>query len=69
MHIAAADNGYTSPNALMFPLTTPPRSSEDTLLPIELSEEIDNSNVRGHRRTRRTRTRAADSVEGPRKGD
>jgi hypothetical protein len=53
---STANNGYSSPDGLTFPLTTPPQSSEDTSLPLESSEDIDESNVRGHRRTRRTRT-------------
>lgn len=66
MQISTAANGYTSPNGLKFPLITPPQSSEDTSLPLELSEDVDNSNVCGQRRTHRTRTQAADPVEGPR---
>jgi hypothetical protein len=53
---STANNGYTSPDGLTFPLTTPPQLSEDTSLPLESSEDINESNVRGHRRTRRTRT-------------
>jgi hypothetical protein len=69
MQISTTDNGYTSPNTLTFPLITPPQSTEDTSLPLELSEDIDESHVRGHGRTRRSRTRAADPVEEPRKVD
>jgi hypothetical protein len=69
MQISTADNGYTSPDALTFPLTTPPQSSEDTSLPLESSKYIDDCNMHGHRRTRWTRTRAADPVEGPREVD
>lgn len=53
---STANNGYTPPNGLTFPLTTPPQSSEDTSLPLESSKDIDESNVRGHRRTRQTQT-------------
>ncbi len=38
-----------------FPLVSPPQSSEDTSLPLESSKDIDQSNGRGQRRTRRTR--------------
>jgi hypothetical protein len=69
IQMSAADNGYTLPGALIFPLTTPPQSLEDTSLPLESSEDIDDSNIRRHRRTRRTRSRAADHVEGPREAD
>jgi hypothetical protein len=69
MQISTADNGYTSPDALTFSLITPPQSSKDISLPLESSEDIDDSNVRGHGRTRRTRTRAADTVDGPREVD
>ena len=58
MQIPAVDsvsNGYALPDSLTFPPITPPQSSEDTSLPLELSEEIDQPNGRGHRRTRRTR--------------
>lgn len=59
MPISTTDNGYTSPDALI----TPPQSSKDTSRPLKLSEDIHNSTVRGHRRTRRTRTRAVDPPE------
>lgn len=65
MQIFTSDNGYTSPDALI----TPPQSSKDTSLPLEAREDIENSNVHGHRRTRRTRTRTADPLEGPREID
>jgi hypothetical protein len=39
--ISAADNEYTSPDALTSPLITPPQSSEDTSLPLESSDDID----------------------------
>lgn len=65
MQISTTDNGYTSPDALI----TPPQSSNDTSHPVESNEDIDDSNVRGHRRTRRTRTRAADPSEGLRDVD
>ncbi|TVY90852.1 hypothetical protein LAWI1_G005641, partial [Lachnellula willkommii] len=55
LQVSTANNGYTSPNGLTFPLITPPQSSEDSSLPLESSEDIDQSNGRGHRRTRRTR--------------
>ncbi|KAE8445148.1 hypothetical protein EG329_013644 [Mollisiaceae sp. DMI_Dod_QoI] len=64
MQISTTDNGYTSPDALI----TPPQSSNDTSHPVK-SNDIDDSNVRGHRRTRRTRTRAADPAEGLRDVD
>lgn len=51
VQVSTANNGYTSPNGLTFP----PQSSEDTSLPLESSEDIGQSNVRGHRRTLRTR--------------
>jgi hypothetical protein len=69
MQISIADNGYTSPGALTFPLITPPRSPEDSSLPPESSEDIDDFNVRGYRRTHRTRTRTADPFGGPREVD
>lgn len=56
VQIFTADNGYTLSDATTFPLITPPQSSEDTSLPLELSEDIDNPNVRGHRRTPGTDT-------------
>jgi hypothetical protein len=49
IHVSTANNGYTSPNGLTFPLVTPPQSSEDTSL------RLDQSNGRGHRKTRQTR--------------
>jgi len=63
--IFTAENGYTSPD----PLITPPQSSHDMSLPLESSEDIDDSNVRGHRRPRRIRTRTVDPVEGRREVD
>lgn len=67
MQISTTDNGYTSPHAFI----TPPQSSNDTLHPLKSKEDIDDSDVRGRRRTRRirTRTRAADPVEGSREVD
>lgn len=59
--ISTTHNGYTPLDALI----TPPQSSKDTSLPLETSEYIDNSNLHGHRRTRRTRTRAVDTNDGP----
>jgi hypothetical protein len=55
IQVSPANNGYTSPDGLTFPFITPPQSSEDISLPLESSEDIDQSNGRGHRRTRRTR--------------
>ena len=55
MQVSTANNGYTSPDGLAFPFITPPQSSEATSLPLKSSEDIDQSNRRGHRRTRRTR--------------
>jgi len=55
IQVSTANNGYTSPNGPTFPLLTPPQSSEDTSLPLESSEDIGQSNIRGHRRTRQTR--------------
>jgi hypothetical protein len=52
MQISTADNGYALPDALTFPLVTPPQSTEDISLPLESSEDIDDSHVRGHRSTR-----------------
>ena len=52
MQISTADNSYTSPDALTFPLVTPPQSTKDISLPLELSEDIDDSHVRGYRSTR-----------------
>jgi hypothetical protein len=54
MQISTADNSYASPDALTFPLVTPPQSTEDISLPLESSEDIDDSHVRGHRSTRST---------------
>jgi hypothetical protein len=50
-------------------MITPPQSSKDVSLPLESSEGIDESNKRGHRRARRTRTRVVDTVEEPREVD
>jgi len=61
----STDNGYTSPDALI----TPPQSSNDTSHALESNDDIDDSNVHGHRRTRRARTRAADAVEGTTEAD
>jgi hypothetical protein len=69
MQISTTDNGYSSPNAVTFPLITPLQSTEDKSLPLELSEDIDGFHVRGHGRTSRSRTRAANPVEEPRKVD
>jgi hypothetical protein len=55
IQVSPANNGYTSPDGLTFPFITPPQSSEDISLPLESSEDIDQSNGRGHRRTRGTR--------------
>jgi hypothetical protein len=55
IQVSPANNGYTSPDGLTFPFITLPQSSEDTSLPLESSEDIDQSNRRGHRRTRQTR--------------
>jgi len=55
IQVSTANNGYASPNGLTFPLVTPPQSSEDTSLPLESSEDIGQSNGRGHKRTRRIR--------------
>lgn len=62
VHIPAADSVYaeddhfnTSADDLTFPPITPPQSSEGTSLPLESSEDIDQSNGHGHKRTRRTR--------------
>jgi hypothetical protein len=55
MQISTGSNGYALPDGLAFPPITPPQSSEDISLPLELSEDIDQPNGRGHRRTRRTR--------------
>jgi hypothetical protein len=49
IQVSTASNGYTSPNGLILPLVTPPQSLEDTSLP------LDQSNGRGHRKTRRIR--------------
>jgi hypothetical protein len=70
-HILTTDNGYTSPDALTFSIITLPQLSNDVSLPLEPSEDIDDSNVilRGNRRTRRTRTRVVDNVEEPREVD
>ena len=68
MQISTADHGYTSPAAPYSPIT-PPQSSKDISLPLESSEDVDDSNVRGQRRSRRARTRATDPVEGPRDVD
>ena len=38
MQISGADNGHTSPDTPIFPLITPPQSTEDTSLPFESSE-------------------------------
>jgi hypothetical protein len=61
------DNGYTLLDALIFPLISPPESLEDTLLPLESSKDIAESNVRGHMRTRQTQTRVI--LEEPREVD
>jgi hypothetical protein len=62
VHIPAADSVYveddhfnTSADDLTFPPITPPQSTEGTSLPLESSEDIDQSSGRGHKRTRRTR--------------
>ena len=68
MQISTADPGYTSPAAPYSPIT-PPQSSKDISLPLESSEDVDDSNVRGQRRSRQARTRATDPVEGPRDVD
>jgi hypothetical protein len=52
MQISTTDNSYTSPDALTFPLVTPPQSTKDIPLPLESSEDIDDSHVRGYRSTR-----------------
>lgn len=65
MQISTTDNGYALPDALI----TPPQSSKTTSHPLKSSENIQDSNVRDHRRTRRTRTRAADPAESLRAVD
>ena len=65
VQISTTDNRYTSPDTLI----TPPQSSNDTSHPLKSNEDIDDSNVRGHKRTRRTRPRAANPVEGSREVD
>ena len=52
---AEDDHFNISADDLTFPLVTPPQSSEGTSLPLESIEDIDQSNGRGHKRTRRTR--------------
>jgi hypothetical protein len=66
VHVPAADSLYAeddhfnnSADDLTFPPITPPQSSEYTSLPLESSEDIDQSNGRGHKRTRRTRKQVA----------
>jgi hypothetical protein len=51
--VSTANNGYTSPDGPTFSPVTPPQS-EDTSLPLESREDIDQSNGRGHKRIRRT---------------
>jgi hypothetical protein len=53
LHVSTIDNGYTSTDAPI----TPPQSANDKSLLLKSSEDIDESNVRGHRRGRRTRKR------------
>lgn len=65
LYISASDNIYTAPDATYFEIS-PPQLSNDISLALESSQNIDDSNVRGYRRTRRARTRTADLVEGPR---
>lgn len=75
VQIPTADNGYTSSDALTYTPITPPQSSKDISLPLKSQQlsvsavavqrkDVD-SNVYGHKRTRRARTRAADTVERP----
>jgi hypothetical protein len=64
IQIPTADNGYTSLNGLTFPPITPPQSLEDTSLPLESSQDIDGSNVHGHRRTRRSTRATARERQG-----
>jgi hypothetical protein len=71
VQIPTADNGYASPDALLYTPITPPQSSKDISQQLSVSavtkprEDVD-SNVHGHRRAHRARTRAADAIEGPR---
>jgi len=52
LHVSAADIVYAPHDALTFLPITPPQSTEDTSPPPVLSEDIDDSHVRGHKRTR-----------------
>ncbi len=63
VQIPAADSMCTVPDTLILPPITPPQSSKDTSLPLKSSEDVDGSNVRGQRRSRRTRTLIV-SVDG-----
>jgi hypothetical protein len=47
VHISTPDNGHNSPDAITFSVITPPQSSKDVSLPLESSEGIDESNIRG----------------------
>lgn len=52
LHVPAADIVYAPHDALTFLPITPPPSTEDTSLPPVSSEDIDDSHVRGRKRTR-----------------
>jgi hypothetical protein len=56
-----ADNGYASLDASTYTPITPPQSADT-----EAREAVE-SKVRGNKRTRRTQTRAADTIEEPTK--
>jgi hypothetical protein len=76
VQIPTADNGYASPDALLYTPITPPQSSKYISLSLESQQltvsasteprEDVVSNVHGHKRTRRPSTRATDAIEGPR---
>jgi hypothetical protein len=77
--ILTADNGNSSPDALIHTPITPPQSSKDVSLPLEpqqlsgsvvteAREEV-GSNVHGHRKTRRVRVRTASTAAGPSEAD
>jgi hypothetical protein len=55
IQVSPKNNRYTSLDSLIFPFITPLHLSKDTSLSLESSEDLNQSNGRGYRRTRRTR--------------